>query len=74
MAVIWLSERTLNDIAGVLPNVTAVAPSKPVPVIVTEVPPAVEPLAGETAVTAGAAGPCRRTDRPGWWRKCRWDP
>jgi hypothetical protein len=38
--------------------VTPVAPVKPVPVIVTAVPPAVLPLAGETLVTVGleAAG------------------
>ena len=35
-------------------KVTAVAPARPVPVIVTGVPPAVVPLAGLTDVTAGA--------------------
>ena len=35
------------------PKLTPVAPPRPVPVIVTTVPPAVVPLAGETAVTAG---------------------
>ena len=35
------------------PIVTPVAPVKPVPVIVTLVPPAVLPLAGEMLVTVG---------------------
>jgi hypothetical protein len=35
--------------------VTDVAPVRFVPVMVTEVPPAVEPLVGEMAVTVGAA-------------------
>jgi hypothetical protein len=38
----------------VLPKFTAVAPVKPVPVIVTLVPPAVGPLLGLTFVTVGA--------------------
>ena len=37
-----------------VPKVTAVAPVKPVPLIVTLVPPAIGPLAGETALTVGA--------------------
>jgi hypothetical protein len=40
----------------VLPKSTAVAPVKPVPVIVTLVPPAVGPLLGLTLVTVGAGG------------------
>ena len=46
---------TVNDAAAVAPKLTAVAPVKPVPVIVTEVPPAVGPLVGLTLVTVGAA-------------------
>jgi len=39
----------------VAPNLTAVAPVNPVPVMVTMVLPAVDPLVGETPVTVGAA-------------------
>jgi hypothetical protein len=41
--------------AALLPMSTAVAPLKPVPVIVTEVPPAAGPEVGDIDVTAGAA-------------------
>ena len=41
--------------AAVLPNFTAVAPVKPVPVMVTAVAPAGTPTTGLTAVTVGAA-------------------
>ena len=37
------------------PKFTAVAPVKPVPLIVTVVPPAVEPDVGDLPVTAGRA-------------------
>ncbi len=37
----------------VVPNFTAVAPVKLVPVIVTVVPPVVGPLVGDTLVTVG---------------------
>ena len=46
VAVIWLAELTVNPVAAVLPNRTAVISINPVPVIVTAVPPAVGPLAG----------------------------
>src|SRR6478735_5284050 len=46
---------TVNVVAAVAPKSTAVAPVKPVPVIVTEVPPAVGPEFGLTLVTVGAA-------------------
>ena len=49
-----VAEFTVKLVAGVLPNSTAVAPLKPVPLMVTEVPPAVVPLAGLMPVTAGA--------------------
>ena len=42
-------------LAFVAPNFTAVAPVKFVPVIVTAVPPAVDPLLGVTPETVGAA-------------------
>ena len=41
-------------VADVLPNLTAVAPARLVPVIVTVVPPAVGPAVGVTCVTVGA--------------------
>jgi hypothetical protein len=53
--VILVAELTVKLLAGSHPNLTDVAPVKLVPMIVTAVPPAVVPLAGETAVTVGAA-------------------
>ena len=52
VVVICVSETTVND-AGVPPNVTPVAPVKLLPEIVTEVPPVVGPLEGNTPVTLG---------------------
>jgi hypothetical protein len=54
-AVIVVALTTVKLAADTLPNLTALAPVKPVPVIVTLVPPAVGPLVGDTAVTVGAA-------------------
>ena len=54
VAVIEVALLTENEAALVLPNFTAVAPVKLTPLIVTLVPPAVEPLFGETDVTDGA--------------------
>ncbi len=54
VAVICVAELTVKLVAFVLPNLTAVAPVKLAPVIVTDVPPAVGPLEGETFVTVGA--------------------
>ena len=42
-------------VAAVEPKLTPVAPLKPVPVMVTEVPPARGPAAGLMALTVGAA-------------------
>jgi hypothetical protein len=55
IAVIEVALLTVNEVADVPPNLTAVAPVNPVPVIVTEVPPAAGPLVGEMPVTVGAA-------------------
>jgi hypothetical protein len=55
-AVKVVEEVTLNDVAASEPNLTAVAPVKVVPVTVTEVPPAVEPVLGLTEETVGAGG------------------
>ncbi|MHC2619284.1 hypothetical protein ACVIW2_001316 [Bradyrhizobium huanghuaihaiense] len=54
VAVIDVAELNVK-LADVAPNVTAVTPVKLVPVIVTEVPPAVGPAVGEIEVTVGAA-------------------
>jgi hypothetical protein len=48
-----LSLVTSRLVPGVVPNLTAVASVNPVPVIVTAVPPATGPLAGEMLVTVG---------------------
>jgi hypothetical protein len=53
MMVVALTTMTL--VAVTLPNLTAVAPVKFVPITVTLVPPATDPLAGLTEVTAGVA-------------------
>jgi hypothetical protein len=55
VAVIEVAEFTVKPAAAVAPNVTAVAPVKLVPVIVTTVPPATGPAVGEIDVTAGEA-------------------
>lgn len=52
-AVICVGESTVNELAGVEPNVTPVAPVKFVPVMVTLVPPLVGPVVGLTEVIAG---------------------
>jgi len=52
-AVIDVLEFTVNDVAAVEPNMTAVAPLNPLPVMLTEVPPAVEPESGLTVATVG---------------------
>jgi hypothetical protein len=53
VAVSDVSEPTVNDAAGVAPKLTAVAPVKADPVIVTVVPPASGPAAGLTLLTVG---------------------
>jgi hypothetical protein len=52
-AVIVLSPLTVKLVAVAPPNVTAVAPVKPLPDMVTEVPPAVGPLFGATEAIVG---------------------
>jgi hypothetical protein len=56
VAVIEVALTTVTSVAAAPPIVTAVAPVKFVPVIVTEVPPRVDPVAGDTADTVGADG------------------
>ena len=52
-AVTWIvvSDDTENSAAEVVPNETAVAPAKPLPVMVASVPPSVEPVVGLRPVT-----------------------
>ena len=57
VAVIEVEDATVKLVAATPWKDTAVAPVKPVPVIVTLVPPAVGPELGETAVTVGADPP-----------------
>ncbi len=52
-AVIWVSETTVKWVAASWPKATLMARVKPVPVMVTVVPPAVVPEVGATAVTVG---------------------
>jgi hypothetical protein len=54
VAVIDVAELTVKLVAPVAPNVTAVAPVNPVPVIATDVPPAIGPAFGEIEVTVAA--------------------
>ena len=54
VAVICDAPLTLYDVAALVPNMTLLAPIKPVPVIVTGVPPEVLPVDGDIAVTVGA--------------------
>jgi len=52
-ATIWASLLTVKLAAGTRPNMTDVAKLRPLPVIVTDVPPAGAPLVGLMEVTAG---------------------
>ena len=54
LAVIVVSLTTVKLVAAVVPKSTAVAPVKPLPVIVTNVPPAAGPAVGLRPVTVGA--------------------
>jgi hypothetical protein len=55
VAVIEVAEFTVNVVAAVGPNITAVAPVKSVPETVTLVPPPRGPVVGARAVTVGVA-------------------
>jgi hypothetical protein len=54
VATIDVPLTTVTLFAAVLPKVTVAPDTNPVPVIVTAVPPAVEPDTGEIAVTVSA--------------------
>ena len=47
---------TVMKVAGLAPNLTAVAVVKLLPVMLTKLPPAGGPEVGDTAVTVGAGG------------------
>ena len=66
--MIWVALLTVKEAAALLPKLTAVAPEKLVPVMVTLVPPDVGPVFGLTLVTVGAdplSEPITRTDSAG---------
>jgi hypothetical protein len=52
-----VAEFTVKELAATEPNLTAVAPVKFVPVITTEVPPAVVPVLVPKLVTVGVVAP-----------------
>ena len=55
VAVIWVASLlTVKEAAALLPKLTAVAPEKLVPAMVTLVPPDVGPVFGLTLVTVGS--------------------
>ena len=54
VAVIDVALTTTTPVAGVPPRLTVAPATKPVPVIVTGVPPAVGPLVGAIVLTVGA--------------------
>ena len=54
-AVAEVAETTVKLVAAVVPKSTALAPVKPVPVMVTEVAPAGRPATGLMALTVGEA-------------------
>ena len=57
VAVIEVAEFTVKLVAGFAPKSTAVAPVKLVPLMVTDVPPPVEPLEGLSDTTDGGPEP-----------------
>jgi hypothetical protein len=57
VAVIDVALTTFTPVAAVPPSFTVAPVRKPVPVIVTEVPPATDPVVGEIEITVGAGLP-----------------
>ena len=53
VAVTEVSDTGVNPVAGELPKCTALAPVRPVPVMVTRLPPARAPAVGDNVVTVG---------------------
>src|SRR5262245_65643844 len=65
VAVIWVALLTVKEPAALLPNLTAVAPEKLVPVMVTLLPPCVGPVFGLTLATVGGRNcACASPTRP----------
>ena len=56
VAVIEVVELYVTAVAVMVPNITVAEEVKPVPMMVTEVPPAVLPLVGVMDVTVGLGG------------------
>ena len=56
VAVMEVAEFTVTAVAVMVPNITVAEEVKLVPVMVTEVPPAVGPLVGVIDVTVGLGG------------------
>jgi hypothetical protein len=54
VAVAWVALTNVTLVAAKLPKLTEVKPVKFVPLIVTDVPPNVDPVLGETEVMTGA--------------------
>ena len=54
LAVMLVALTTVTPVAAVPPRLTVAPVKKPVPVMVTAVPPLVVPVAGDIAVTVGA--------------------
>src|SRR5438067_473483 len=63
-ATIEVAELTVKLLASADPNLTAVAPMRSVPLMVTEVPPASPPLLGLTLMTAGGGEPLAKPCQP----------
>src|ERR1700716_3206579 len=63
-AAIDVGELTVKLLASADPNLTAVAPKRPVPLMVTKVPPASPPLLGLTLMSAGAGEPVANPCEP----------
>jgi hypothetical protein len=59
VTVIEVSEFTVKLVAAAVPKWMALAPVKPLPLIVTTVPPPLGPVAGVTPVTTGPLRDCR---------------
>ena len=67
VAVMEVALFTVKLVAATVPNLTALAPVKLVPVMVTAVPPAVLPELGLTPVTVGAGGTLKVNWSAGWF-------
>jgi hypothetical protein len=64
VAVIFVADRTVTDVAAVAPNLTVAPATNALPVIVTDVPPFRGPEDGLTPVTAGTESYAKRSEDP----------